>query len=72
MMGSDDLSARTLCVDATQLAADAVTLDLLARLQLSARRCGFELWLRGSSPELRELIAFAGLEQALPEQPLAV
>jgi hypothetical protein len=72
MMGSDDLSVRTLCVDATRLAADAVTLDLLARLQLSARRCGFELRLRGSSPELRELIAFAGLEQALPEQPLAV
>jgi hypothetical protein len=66
-MDLDDSSARTLCVEAGGLDADAVTLDLLARLQLTARRCGFELQLRGSSPELRELIAFAGLSAALPE-----
>jgi hypothetical protein len=64
----DDSSAKTLCVDAAGLDADAVTLDLLARLQLTARRCGFELRLRGSSPELRELIAFAGLGRVLPEE----
>jgi len=71
-MGSEDPSARTLLVDASCLDADAVTLDALARLQLTACRCGFELRLHGSSPELRELIAFAGLEDALPEEPLAL
>jgi hypothetical protein len=70
-MGSDDQSARTLCVDAAGLEADAVTLDALARLRLTARWCGFGLSLRGSSPELRELIEFAGLAAVLPEEPLA-
>ncbi len=41
------------------------TVDLLARLQLEARRRGVELKLRALSPALRELIAFAGLEDAL-------
>jgi hypothetical protein len=72
-MGPDDPSVRTLPVDAAGLDADAVTLDALARLQLAARRCGFELRLRGSSPELRELIEFAGLCEALPEdEPLGL
>jgi ABC-type transporter Mla MlaB component len=71
-MGPDDSSARTLLVDAAGLQADARTLDLLARVALTARRGGFQLRLHGSSAELRELIAFAGLERALPEQPLAV
>jgi hypothetical protein len=71
-MGSDDPSARTLPVDATCLDADAVTLDALARLQLAARRCGFHVCLHGSSPELRELIAFAGLGSVLPESPLGL
>jgi hypothetical protein len=71
-MGSDDPSARTLRVDATGLDADAVTLDALARLQLTARRCGFGLVLQGSSLELRELIEFAGLREALPEEPLGL
>jgi hypothetical protein len=71
-MDPDDPSARTLLVDAAGLDADALTLDLLARVALTARRSGFQLRLHGSSLELRELIAFAGLEQALPEEPLAV
>ena len=40
-MGSEDSSARTLRIDAAELAADAATLDALARLQLTACRCGF-------------------------------
>lgn len=67
-MGLDDPSARTLPVDATGLDADAPTLDALARIQLAARRCGFEVRLRGSSPELRELIGFAGLDAVLPSE----
>jgi anti-anti-sigma regulatory factor len=45
------------------------TLDALARLQLTARRHGCEIRLVGVSPELRELIAFAGLEAVLPVEP---
>jgi hypothetical protein len=71
-MGSDDQSARTLPVDVAALDANAVTLDALARVQLAARRCGFSVMLRDTSPELRELIAFAGLGEALPEEPLGL
>jgi hypothetical protein len=71
-MGSDDPSARTVPVDVAGLAADALTLDALARLQLAARRCGFEVRLRGSSHELRELIGFAGLDEVLPDDPLGL
>jgi hypothetical protein len=71
-MGPGDPNRRTLRVEAAGLEADAVTLDALARLQLTACRCGFRLCLHGSSPALRELIAFAGLDDALPDEPLAV
>jgi hypothetical protein len=71
-MGLDDPSARTIPVDVAGLDADAVTLDALARLQLAARRCGFQVQLRDSSPELRELIGFAGLDAVLPEERLGL
>jgi anti-anti-sigma regulatory factor len=41
------------------------SVDLLARLQLEARRRGVDVTLRVLSPALRELIALAGLEDAL-------
>lgn len=41
------------------------TVDVLARLQLEARRSGVELRVRVLAPALRELIAFAGLDEAL-------
>jgi ABC-type transporter Mla MlaB component len=44
---------------------DAVTVDALARLQLAAARRGCRVLLRGSSPELRELVAFMGLDGVL-------
>lgn len=71
-MGAHARSARTITVDAAGLDADAVTVDVLAGLQLAARRRGFELELRGSSPELRELVEFAGLEPVLPEAGLGL
>jgi len=46
---------------------DAVTVDALARLQLGARRSGCRVRLCRASPELRELVAFMGLEDVLPE-----
>jgi len=45
--------------------ATIATVGALARLQLEARQVGLELHLRGVSRELRELVAFAGLEEAL-------
>jgi hypothetical protein len=40
---------------------DAVTVDAIARLQLTSRRHGCRMRLRHPSPELLELIAFVGL-----------
>ncbi len=46
--------------------ADAVTIDALARLQLTARRVGSQIRLRNASRELRELLDFAGLSSVVP------
>jgi hypothetical protein len=55
--------------DVHALPADAATLDALARLQLAARRLGLELHVCTASPELRCLIAFTGLDEALCVEP---
>jgi ABC-type transporter Mla MlaB component len=47
---------------------DAVTVDALARLQLTARRLGRRVRLRHASAELRELLAFVGLDEVVPFQ----
>jgi len=47
------------------IAADAVTVDALARLQLAARRHRCVIRLRGASDELRDLVAFMGLDDVL-------
>jgi hypothetical protein len=49
--------------------ADLGTVDRLARLQLAARRSGLELRLAHAPDELRELITFAGLAEALGLEP---
>ena len=56
--------------DVSGVPADAVTVDALARLQLAARRCGCTVRLRKASGELLDLVAFLGLENVLPEEPL--
>ena len=53
-----------LCNVAT-VGSDAVTVDALARLHLAARRYGCRIRLRGASRELRDLVAFMGLEDVL-------
>ena len=55
----------TLVCDVGALAPDAVTIDALARLQLTARRLGREVRLRHASSELQELLAFVGLREVL-------
>ena len=53
--------------DVTGVGPDAVTVDALARLQLAARRLGCRVRLQHASEELRELVAFMGLTDVLPE-----
>ena len=51
--------------DLRAAAADAVTVEALARLRLVTRRHDCALHLRGASPELCDLIEFMGLQTAL-------
>ncbi len=46
---------------------DVVTVEALARLQLTARRYGWRLVVAGAGPQLRRLIALLGLTDALVE-----
>ncbi|HEY2703174.1 MAG TPA: STAS domain-containing protein [Candidatus Dormibacteraeota bacterium] len=46
--------------------ADAVTVDALARLQLTARRRGRRVRLRNASGPLRELLDLVGLGEVVP------
>jgi ABC-type transporter Mla MlaB component len=49
------------------VAADAVSVDALARLALAGRRQGCQVQLCGCSAELRALVAFLGLAGVLGE-----
>jgi len=57
-------ASEALC-DVTGVAADAVTVDALARLQLAAKRSGYLIRLRGASDDLSALVAFMGLQDVL-------
>ena len=46
---------------------DAVAVDALARLQLAAFRHGCKVRLQGSSPQLRRLVEFMGLNDVLTD-----
>ena len=61
-----DDAARWVVCDVGGLVADAVAVDVLARLQLTARRRGLDVGLRNASDELLELIALIGLCDVLP------
>jgi ABC-type transporter Mla MlaB component len=52
--------------DVADIPVDAVTVDALARLQLLASRHRCRIHLRNASDQLRDLIAFMGLEDVLP------
>ena len=53
--------------DVRSVPPDAVTVDALARLQLAAQRTRCRVRLRNASRELRELVAFMGLEDVLAD-----
>ena len=58
----------TVACDVTGVAADAMSVDALARLQLAARRHGGAIRLRNASVPLRQLVAFMGLADVLPTE----
>jgi hypothetical protein len=60
-----DTDAGVIRCDVAALAADGASVELLARLELTARRSGRRLLLEGASPELAELLAFCGLTATL-------
>jgi len=60
------------CDVGVRVRPDAVTVDALARLQLTAKRVGCRLRLRHASAELRELIGFMGLRAAMRSERRAV
>ena len=51
--------------DVVDVFPNAVTVDALAKLQLAARRRRCRIQLRNASAELRELVAFMGLDDVL-------
>lgn len=57
--------AAVVVCDVGGLRADIVTVDALARLQLTARRLGRRIELRGGTPQLTRLLAFVGLADVL-------
>ena len=59
-----------LVVGATaELAADALTIDALARLHLAAKRAGARLVVDGASRDLRALVDLVGLADVLELRP---
>jgi ABC-type transporter Mla MlaB component len=60
-----DAGDPVVCDVAGLIQADAVAVDLLARLVLTARRAGHRLWVRHASTELRELIALMGMSEVI-------
>jgi hypothetical protein len=56
-------------IDAGSLPADAAAVDALARMQLIACRFGHRVFLRNVAPDLRDLLAFAGLDALLGVEP---
>jgi hypothetical protein len=55
----------TIVCDVGALAPDASAVDALARLQLTARRLGYEIRLRDASVALQDLLDFVGLRNVL-------
>src|SRR6478735_7644014 len=63
---ADQPATGVVCNVAPLTRPDLATLDALARMQLTARRCGAQMQLRGASPALVGLLALTGLGEVLP------
>jgi hypothetical protein len=64
--GTREECALVVCDVGAIVDPDVVTVDALARLQLTARRLGRQLRLRDACVELQELLAFVGLGEVMP------
>ncbi|HEX2058729.1 MAG TPA: STAS domain-containing protein [Actinomycetota bacterium] len=64
LLGRD---GRTIVCDVSEVVdPDLGTIDALARLQLTVRRLGGSIELRGATPHLEGLLALTGLGEVLP------
>ena len=61
--------ADTVVCDVRGVAADLRWVDALLRLQLTAVRLGARIRLYGTSPELEELLVFAGVADVVGQEP---
>lgn len=52
--------------DVTGVAPNLTAIDALARLQLTARRLGGRIRLRGTTPDIAGLIDLTGVDEVLP------
>jgi hypothetical protein len=59
----------TIVCDVGALSPDTAAVDVLARLQLAARRIGLEVRLRHASSELQDLLVCCGLDDVLRVEP---
>jgi ABC-type transporter Mla MlaB component len=55
-----------ICEVGALIDSDVVTIDVLARLQLTARRLGRQVRLRHACAELQDLLALTGLSDVVP------
>ena len=62
-------AVRLICDVGAVAHPDAVTVDALARLKLTAHRLGRQVGVRNASPELHELLDFMGLSGVIPPSP---
>ena len=59
-------AASSIGCDVNMLEPDAVTVEALARLQLTVHRLGRRIRFKDASPELERLLRLCGLEEVLP------
>ena len=62
----EESAAGVVVCDVQGVTPDVVAVDVLARLQLTARQSGGEVWLRGASDELKGLLDLTGMCEVLP------
>ena len=63
----EEAKADTVICDVTNASPDMATVEVLALLQLTARRHGFRVRLGGASSDLLGLITFLGLDEVMLE-----
>jgi ABC-type transporter Mla MlaB component len=63
----EESDARVVICDVSAVVEpDAVAVDALARLQLAARRLGYQIKLRHTCEALQDLLTFTGLRDVVP------